>query len=88
MYLLINLVLLNNTLTEENPTIQLLMPILYYIVLGIFGLYVLPILIYPLVYQRSSFVENVLFSSFSFLFFTPTYLNILNVYALCRIDDV
>lgn len=26
--------------------------------------------------------------SFSFLFFTPTYLNILNIYSLCRIDDI
>ena len=68
--------------------IQFLMPILYYMVIGIFGLYVLPIMIYPLIYQRFSFVEDVLFSSFSFLFFIPTYLNILNVYALCRIDDV
>ena len=24
----------------------------------------------------------------SFLFYTPTYLNILNVYSLCRIDDI
>ena len=24
---------------------------------------------------------------FSFLFFSPTYLNILNIYSLCRIDD-
>lgn len=26
--------------------------------------------------------------AFSFLFYTPTYLNILNIYSLCRIDDI
>jgi chitin synthase len=26
--------------------------------------------------------------AFSFLFYGPTYLNILNIYSLCRIDDI
>lgn len=29
-----------------------------------------------------------MFSTISFLFYSPTYLNILSVYALCRIDDI
>ena len=29
-----------------------------------------------------------LLGAFSFLFYTPTYLNILNIYSLCRIDDI
>lgn len=29
-----------------------------------------------------------LFGTFSFLFYTPTYLNVLNTFALCRIDDI
>lgn len=31
---------------------------------------------------------DVIFGTFSFLFYIPTYLNILNTFALCRIDDI
>ena len=31
---------------------------------------------------------DVIFSAISFIFYGPTYLNILNIYALCRIDDI
>lgn len=33
-------------------------------------------------------MTDVLFGVFSFIFYTPTYLNILNTFALCRIDDI
>lgn len=29
-----------------------------------------------------------IFGTFAFIFYTPTYLNILNTFALCRIDDI
>jgi chitin synthase len=31
---------------------------------------------------------DVIFGVVSFIYYTPTYLNILNTFALCRIDDI
>ena len=60
---------------------------LRYIMLGIMGLYLFPALM-TLIYKKCSYLIDIIFSTFSFLFFSPTYLNILNVYALCRMDDI
>lgn len=62
--------------------------ILRYMILGIFGLYVFPIVISVVVFCRFDFVVDILLSTPAFIFYSPTYLNILNVYALCRIDDI
>ena len=51
-------------------------------------MYVIPITVYALFYCRCSFFIDVIFGAFSFAFYTPTYLNILNTFALCRIDDI
>ena len=61
---------------------------LRYIILAIFGLYAFPILISILAFQRCDFVIDILLSTPAFIFYSPTYLMILNVYALCRIDDI
>lgn len=37
---------------------------------------------------KFNFVIELLFSVFSFVFYTPTYLILLNTYAICRIDDI
>lgn len=55
--------------------------------LGIIGLYIIPIIIF-MIFCRLDYIIDILFSTFSFVFYTPTYLNILNIYALCRIDDI
>jgi chitin synthase len=55
--------------------------------LAIIGLYVIPVVIF-LSFGRIDYVVDILFSVVSFLFFSPTYHNILNIYALCRIDDI
>jgi chitin synthase len=52
------------------------------------GLYVVPIVIYLSLFGRLGILCEVLLGSLSFLFYSPTYLNILNVYSLCRIDDI
>ena len=54
----------------------------------IIGLYVVPIVVYGMCFCRFSFACEVLFSVFAFFFYTPTYLILLNTYALCRIDDI
>lgn len=55
--------------------------------LGIMSLYVIPILVF-MIYGKLEYIIDILFSTLSFMFFSPTYLNILNIYALCRMDDI
>ena len=43
---------------------------------------------YVIIFCKGSFLVDVIFSTVSFLFYGPTYLNILNIYSLCRIDDI
>ena len=61
---------------------------LRYLIIGIFGLYIIPILVSLLAFRRFDFVADILLSTPSFIFYSPTYLLILNIYALCRIDDI
>jgi chitin synthase len=55
--------------------------------IGIMGLYVIPVIM-AIIYGRFRIVLDILFSTPSFIFYSPTYLNILNIYALCRMDDI
>jgi chitin synthase len=55
--------------------------------LTIIGLYAIPVVVFFL-FGRVDYVIDILFSTISFLFYSPTYHNILNIYALCRIDDI
>ena len=52
------------------------------------AVYVIPIMTYVMVFCQCNFLIDIIFSTVSFLFYGPTYLNILNIYALCRIDDI
>lgn len=60
---------------------------LRYVMLGIMGVYAFPVVI-SLIFGRFDHVIDILTSLLSFLFYSPTYLNILNIYALCRMDDI
>lgn len=60
---------------------------LRFIMLGIMGLYIIPVAM-AIIYGKFSYVLDILFSTLSFLFYSPTYLNILNIYAICRMDDI
>lgn len=59
-----------------------------WIILSIIGMYTFPVLLYVILFRRFSFAIDCVFGAFSFLFFSPTYLNILNIYALSRINDI
>ena len=59
-----------------------------WIIIAIIALYAVPVVIYCILFKRFSFGIEMLFGAFSFLFFSPTYLNILNIYALSRINDI
>ena len=50
-------------------------------------LYIFPIILYSIFYKRFSVIVEMVFGALSIIFYAPTYLNILSVYALCRIDD-
>jgi len=52
------------------------------------GLYALPLLLYSICFKNIRVIFEVLGGALSFAFYTPTYLIILNIYALCRMDDL
>jgi chitin synthase len=56
--------------------------------LAIIGLYIIPVVVFLVVSRRVDYIIDIFFSVISFIFFSPTYHNILNIYALCRIDDI
>lgn len=57
-------------------------------VLGIMGLYGVPLLVYSIFFRNIRIIFEILAGAVSFAFYTPTYLIILNIYALCRMDDL
>jgi chitin synthase len=59
-----------------------------WLVVSVIAMYAIPIIIYALFYCKWEFMFDVVFGAFAFVFYTPTYLNILNTFALCRIDDI
>ena len=65
-----------------------LVDLMQYLILVSMGLYIFPIILYGLFFKRGAYFVEILVGVFSFLFYSPTYLNLLNVYALCRIDDI
>lgn len=61
---------------------------LRWILVGTTGVYVIPILVYVVLFKKANILCEIIMGAFSFLFYGPTYLNILNIYSLCRIDDI
>lgn len=53
-----------------------------------FGIYVVPVMLYSLLYSNMQPLAEIIKSSFSFIFYSPSYFVLLNIYALCRIDDI
>ena len=62
--------------------------ILRWILISSTCIYAIPIFVYIVLYRKLGVLFDIAFGSLSFLFYGPTYLNILNIYALCRIDDI
>jgi hypothetical protein len=52
------------------------------------AMYFIPIFFYSALFRKGNIFGEVLLGYIPFLFYTPTYLNILNAYSLCRIDDI
>ncbi len=50
--------------------------------------YIFPLALYGIFFFRLKYLWEIVSGTFSFLFYSPSYLNLLNIYALCRIDDI
>jgi chitin synthase len=61
---------------------------LRWLLVGSMGIYILPIIIYLILFGKLHILLEILLGAFSLLFYGPTYLNILYMYSLCRIDDI
>jgi hypothetical protein len=59
-----------------------------WILIGSTLIFSLPVISYTILFKKFHIACEVMVGAFSFLFYGPTYLNILNIYALCRIDDI
>jgi chitin synthase len=70
---------------EEN---QSLVNTLKIFLLCALGVYIIPILIYCILFKSMKIIIEILAGFIAFIYYVPSYLNILNIYALCRIDDI
>lgn len=73
---------------QSIPGGQATVDAIRYVVLGIMGLYALPLLLYSILFCNIRVIFEVIAGALSFAFYTPTYLIILNIYSLCRMDDL
>jgi chitin synthase len=62
--------------------------IMRWILVGSTLVYTIPIVTYVLLFKKPNILCEIILGAFSFLFYGPTYLIILNIYSLCRIDDI
>lgn len=89
MYFIVYIVLYQNqSLVQEIPGGMTTINIMRWMLVGSLFIYVVPISLYTLLFGRLSILCEIIIGGFSFLFYGPTYLNILNIYSLCRIDDI
>ena len=79
---------LKNKFFEQLPGGNITFTIYKYLVVAVLASYTIPIFFFSLFFCRLSFAFEVLCGAISFLYYTPTYLNILSTFALCRIDDI
>ena len=76
--------MLNSQLAGAGDLIN----ILRFFIICSMGFYIVPLVLYGIFFMRIKYFWQILTGTFSFIFYSPTYLNLLNVYALCRIDDI
>jgi len=78
----------SSTFIQEIPGGQQTVDLIRYVVLGIMGLYAVPLLFYSILFCNFNIILEILGGAISFAFYTPTYLIVLNIYALSRMDDL
>jgi chitin synthase len=65
-----------------------LVNLLRYFIISSMAFYIIPLVLYGIFFFRIKYFWEILSGTLSFLFYSPSYLNLLNIYALCRIDDI
>lgn len=73
---------------EAFPGTGQFVNILRYFILSSMLFYIFPLALYGIFFMRIKYLWEILSGTISFLFYSPSYLNLLNIYALCRIDDI
>ena len=62
--------------------------IMRWVLVGSIVIYIFPLFTYIFLFSGLNILCEIILGSISFLFYGPTYLIILNIYSLCRIDDI
>lgn len=88
MYFIDYLVLITEGSENESDIFKLLLLINRWTVVGIFGFYIVPLLVYGVLFRSAWPIVESMKGAFSYIFYSPTYFIILSFYALCRIDDI
>lgn len=57
-------------------------------ILSSVGVVILPIITYTIFFRKFGILWDYIVGSLSFIFYSPTYVNILSIYSKCRVDDV
>ena len=78
----------NEGLISDIPGGLAVVDTMRWLLIGVVMSYSVPIVVYLLLFGNFNILLEVIAGAFSFLFYAPTYLNILNIYSLCRIDDI
>jgi chitin synthase len=74
--------------TAQLPGGNLIITVFRWLLISSLLLYALPILIYLIIYRTKNVLGDLILGIFSSIFYSPAYLIILNIFSLCRIDDI
>ena len=89
MYIFIDSDLANNIRAGQAANIDIgLITLLRYMLIGSVVINFIPLIAYWIIFCKAQPLCQVLLGYLSFLFYTPTYLIVLNIYSLCKIDDI
>ncbi len=92
MYIHSHVVLVGNpenaALVDSLPGGILIVDAMRWMLVGSILIYILPISLFIFLFRKLNILCEIILGSLSFLFYGPTYLIILNIYSLCRIDDI
>jgi chitin synthase len=78
----------NPSFVSDIPGGHATVDLIRYIVLAVIGMFALPLILYTILFKNIRILFEVIVGSLSLAFYSPTYLIILNTYALCRMDDL
>lgn len=72
----------------ELPLGPILLDVFRWLIVAGFGLFVIPVFSYSIFFCNLKVAWEIIVGTVSSLFYSPTYIVLLNTFALCRIDDI